>query len=151
MYDTLRVWRYDKAEWNLLITPLLAYLFVLVSSTHTYLLLLPCSLIHLPALLYECHVSAVTQCPTNELRWEQLGSVVGTLLPSLLSTWEPVLPQGGAPSHPLSEWTPNKNSHQQVSYTSQCCFFCSLLFFPPPSFFSFMAGTLLYILAGLKK
>ncbi len=69
-----------------------------------------------------------------------------------LSTWEPTLPQGGAPSRPLSEWTPNKNSHQQVSYTSQCWFFCSLLFFPPPSFFfSFMAGTLLYILARLKK
>lgn len=53
-YDTLRVWRYDKAEWNLLITPLLlllTHLFVLVSDTHTYLLLLPCGLIHLPALL----------------------------------------------------------------------------------------------------
>lgn len=71
---------------------------------------------------------------------------------SPLPTWEPVLPRGGAPSHPLSEWTPNKNSHQQVSYTSQCWFFSHLLFFPPPSFFfSFMAGTLLYILAGLTK
>lgn len=155
VHDTLSVWRYDKVEWNLFITVLLllfAGLFVLQSDTHTYQLLLCCSLIHLPALLEECHVSAMRQRPTNELRWERLGSVVGTLLPSLLS-----LPgnrrylREGPPSRPLSEWTPNKNSHQQVSYTSQCWFFCSLFFFPPPSFFSFMAGTLLYILAGLRK
>ncbi len=80
-------WRYDKVEWNFLviILLLLSHLFVLVSSAHTYLLPLPRSLIHLPTLHKECRISTVTQRPTNELRWERLGSVVGTLLPSLLS------------------------------------------------------------------
>lgn len=49
------------------------------------LLLLPCSLIHLHVQMGECHVSAMTKHPTNKLRWEQLGSVVGTLHPSFLS------------------------------------------------------------------
>lgn len=75
---------YDKAEWNSLITFLFERLFVLVSGTYA-LLPLPCSLVHLPVLLGKCRVSEVMQCPTNRLRWERLGSVVGTLLPSFLS------------------------------------------------------------------
>lgn len=57
----------------------------------------------------------------------------------------------GPHSRLLSQWTPNKTSNQQVSYTSQCWFFCSLSFFPPPLIFSFRAGTLLYIWPGLKN
>lgn len=76
--------RYDKAEWNSLITFLLARLFVLVSGTNAWLPP-PCSLVHLPVLLGKCRVSAVMQCPTNKLQWERLGSVVGTLLPPFLS------------------------------------------------------------------
>lgn len=136
MCDASGVWRYDKAEWNFLITLLLlARLFVFKSGTHTYQPL-PCSFIHLPALLWECRVWPVRQCPTNELWWERLGSAVGTLLPPLLS-----LPgnrsslREGPPSRLLSEWTPNKNSHQQVSYTSHCWFFSRLFIFTPPSLF----------------
>lgn len=81
---TLWILRYDKAEWSSLITLLFARLFVLVSGTHCFGPL-PRSLVHLPVLMGECHISAVMQRPTNRLRWERLGSMVGTLLPSFLS------------------------------------------------------------------
>lgn len=115
---------------------LLVLLFVFLYLAHTYQLLLSRSRVHLSVLLEQCWVSAMRQLPTNGLLWERLGSVVGTLLPSLLS-----LPgnlrclREGPPTCPSTEWTPNKNSHQQVSYTSQCWFFFSLFFSPPLSFF----------------
>lgn len=139
-----------------------ARLFVLVSyaltHAHTYQQLLACRSIHLPALLEGCRFPTMRQLLTNELWWERLGSVVGTLLPLLFSLpGNQSSPGEGPPGRLLSEWTPNKNSHQQVSYTSHCWFFSTLFSFffafpPPPSFcFSFKAGTLLYILAALKK
>lgn len=140
---------------------LLARLFVLVSyaltHAHTYQQLLACRSIHLPAVLEGCRFPTMRQLMTNELWWERLGSVVGTLLPLLFSLPGNQSSLGeGPPGRLLSEWTPNKNSHQQVSYTSHCWFFSTLFSFfafpPPPSFcFSFKAGTLLYILAALKK
>lgn len=139
---------------------LLARLFVLVSyaltHAHTYQQLLACRSIHLPALLEGCRFPTMRQLLTNELWWERLGSVVGTLLPLLFLPGNQSSLGEGPPSRLLSEWTPNKNSHQQVSYTSHCWFFSTLFSFfafsPPPSFcFSFKAGTLLYILAALKK
>lgn len=94
MYDTWCMTKLSKLARRLLLPPCTA-LCPCVWHTRTYHLLVPCSLIHLPAPL-ECRVTAMRQPPTNGLRWERLGSVVGTLLPSLLSTWESVLPQGGA-------------------------------------------------------
>lgn len=85
-FESLKVWQsWVKLAHHPPPPPLHTSLCPHVWHAHTYLLLLTCSLIHLPALLEECRVSAMTQRPTNELRWERLGSVVGTLLPSLLS------------------------------------------------------------------
>lgn len=152
MCDTLRVWRYDKVEWNLLITLLLARLFVLVSSTHTYLLPLPCSLIHLPTLPEECRVSAMMQRPTNERWWEQLGSVVGTLLPSLLSLPgnRCCLGEGPPAARRLNEHQTKTLTNRWVTRVS-VGFSVVYYFSLPHHSFSFMAGTLLYILAGWKK
>lgn len=124
-----------KLKWSSLITFLLTRLFELVSGT-TARLPPHCSLVHLPVLLGKCRVSAVMQRATNGLRWERLGSVVGTLLPSFLS-----LPgnrcrlrEGPPAACGLNEGQ-TKNACHQVSYTSQCWFFfCHL---PPPFFFFF--------------
>lgn len=122
-YDTVRVWRYDKAEWNSLITPPpLPRTPLCPRVWHTHLPA-PCALQpHTPA----CNAGGVS-CFSGDATCNQWAAVRtvrergGNSPPiAALSTWEPVLPQGGAPSRPLSEWTPNKNSQQQVSYTSQC-------------------------------
>lgn len=140
-YDTVRVWRYDKAEWNSLITPppFLARLFVLESGTHTYLLPVPRSHIHLPAMLEECRVSAVTQRATNELQWERLGSVVGTLLPSRLSLPgnRCCLREGPPAARCLNEHQTKTLSNRWVTRVN-VSFFCSLLFSPPPPHHSWL-------------
>lgn len=121
---------------------------------HTHQLLLPCSLIHLPAWLQSCHVSRMRQPPTNEMWWERLRSVVGTLLPSLvsLSTWEPKQPQGGAAlSCCLNEHQTKTLTNRWVTRVSVGFSRLYSLLLPPHHYFSFMAGTLLCILAGLGK
>lgn len=151
--DTSHAWHlHDKAEGHLLITlppVLLARLFVLVSyaltHAHTYQQLLACRFIHLPALLEGCRFPTMRQLLTNELWWERLGSVVGTLLPLLFSLPGNQSSLGeGPPGRLLSEWTPNKNSHQQVSYTSHCWFFSTLFSFfcfpPSPIILFFIQG-----------
>lgn len=143
------VWAYDKSERNLLI--MLFYrewLFVFISGAQS--LRLPWSYIHLPPTLPQSHVSAMRQRPTNKLRWEQLKSVVGTLLPSLLS-----LPENrgsnreGPPRRLPSEWTPNKNLPTGELHESVLVFLFFLFLFTPSYYFSFMAAILLCILAGL--
>lgn len=125
-----------------------------LTRTHSgYLHLLPCSLIHLPALLGECRVSAMTQRPTNKLRWERLGSVVGTLLPSLLSLPgnRCCLREGPPAARCLNEYQTKTLATRWVTRVNvgfSVVYYFSLL---PTFFFSFMAGTLLYILAGLEK
>lgn len=139
---TLWILRYDKAEWNSLITLLFARLFVLVSGTHCCGPL-PRSLVHLPALMGECHISAVMQRPTNRLRWERLGSMVGTLLPSFLS-----LPgnrcrlrEGPPAACCLNKGQTKTLATRQVTRVNVVS---------PPYFF-INGGTLLYLLAGLEK
>lgn len=157
-YTWQRVWRHDKAKRNLLITPpsqaSSSSLHVSLSSclAHTHRILLPRSLVHLPALLEECRVSAMRQHPTNGLRWERLGSVVGTLLPSLLFVpGNQRCPREGPPA---ARWL---NEHQTKTLTNRWVtrvnvgFSPVYSFSPPPIISSFMVGTLLYILAGLKK
>lgn len=147
--DALQVWRYDKAEWNLLITLLIVRLFVLMPETRTrahthlgYWRLPPCGLAHLPA--PQGWVSHFSDDATSN-QWAVVRTVRergGNSPPiSPLSTWEPLLPQGGAPSRPLSQWTPNKKLslpgelHESVL---GLFFLCGLLFFfPPPSVFFF--------------
>lgn len=91
-------------------------LFVLVSGTH--LLPLPCSSVHLPTPPQECHVSAMRQLCANELRWELLGSVVGTLLPSLASLYLGTEAASGR-GRPLSERTANKQKKKELSPTGE--------------------------------
>lgn len=79
IFEVRGVWRYDKAEWNLLVFPHMTL------CARVWRCVCPAGPYTCPALLQECHVSAMRQCSTNELWWERLGSAVGTLLPSLLS------------------------------------------------------------------
>ena len=146
----LRVWRYDKAWVKLAHHPPPPHTSLCPRVWHTHLpASLPCSLVHLPALLEECRVSAMRQQPSNELRWERLGSVVGTLLPSLLS-----LPGN---LRCLREGPPAAccmNEHQTKTLTNRWVTrvnvgFSLDYYFSLPHHFFFMAGTLLYI--GLKK
>lgn len=107
-----------------------------VCPTHLgYLRVRPCSLIHLPELQGECHVSAVTQRLTNKLRWERLGSVVGTLLPSLLSLPENqcCLREGPPAARCLNEYQTKTLATRWVTRVNVGF---SVLFCLPPSFFS---------------
>lgn len=151
IFEVRGVWRYDKAEWNLLVFPHMTL------CARVWRCVCPAGPYTCPALLQECHVSAMRQCSTNELWWERLGSAVGTLLPSLLSVPGNRSASGrGRPAARSSfpQWTPNKTSRHQVSYTSQCWVFSGLFFTPltsTPLVASFTAGTLLWVKDWKKK
>ena len=111
----------------------------------------PCTPAHADS--WECRVSAMTPHPTNRLRWERLGSVVGTLLPSLvcLPGNRCRLREGPPAACCLNErqtktlatrWVTRVNVGFSVAYYFSLPHLC---------FFSFMAGAPLYILEGLKK
>lgn len=132
------VWRYDKACGKLAHHPpppppprtsLCPHVWHTLTSSFGAAASYTC-----PAPLRESRISAVTQHPTNELRWERLGSVVGTLLPSLLAVpGNQRCLREGPPSRPLSEW----NTKQKLSPTGELhesmLVFLKSIIFPSPS------------------